>query len=58
MFVTTGWAHKAVKMLRDLTNRYRDDVRLWNLYGVTNLIVNRIEDAREAFRKVCIAINR
>ena len=45
---------KAIKTLKQLTARFPDDVRIWNDYGVSNLIANRIEDAREAFRKVSV----
>ena len=53
-FCFIGWTMKAIKTLKQLTARFPDDVRIWNDYGVSNLIANRIEDAREAFRKVSV----
>lgn len=41
-----------MRTLRQLIDIYPEEKELWNDLGVRFLLVNRIEDARQAFTKV------
>lgn len=50
--VALGWGGKAIKTLQQLIRIYPEEKELWNDLGVRFLLVSRIEDARQAFKKV------
>ena len=54
LLLVSGWSARAVQTLKTLSDMYPSDVTLLNELGVSNLMANRIEDARSAFLQASI----